>query len=478
MPQPLLRLAILAVAGSAGLAASELAPSADLGALPEISPRSWGFFNFAPDDQAVSAQVPRRRELAIGMSRIVDAERGLGLHAEVVWSPVRAIRADPPSRVDEVIAGFGASIERPMQDGVFGWRLSLTAGFRALADLHTAEYDRAEHRLLHGEAYHAEGSPESPDTADPVLAARFASIIRLTESDPLRHAPVDISLGARALRVIPHDGDGDKGMPDLRLQTSLLLPTRTTVSWFTLSWQQANQPAGSAALADVSDEESGWWFSSGGGLRLGAHGDWLVEVGSAMDLRTGVAVGTLGVVRTGDPPRAKADGTSSLEVVMVRGDHVSAGIATGDQLKVYGPVVLRSEIRTLIGDRSEPEGAVTADAVRLDAQLRAQLPLRPVPIVAIGPEAAVGLGLRRDAVQFANQSFASASRVEACGDIGLAGRVATGWKDGIASLEGSLGWAWWQALGGAEDLAAQGTTVPLAGSGSGIIMRLGFLALF
>jgi hypothetical protein len=143
----------------------------------------------------------------------------------------------------------------------------------------------------------------------------------------------------------------------------------------------------------------------------------------------------VGVARTGDPARAGHPGTSSLEVVLLRGENgTSAGIASGDQLKKYGAVELRSEIRTLVGDRSEPEGAVTADALRLDGLLRAQLAFDLTPLVRLGPEAAFGLGLRRDAVEFTDHSFAAANRVEMTGDIGVAGRVSTAWKDGIASL--------------------------------------------
>lgn len=476
MSPTLLRLAV--AAASAGLlTASELAPSADLGALPEIAPRTWFQFNAAPDDQAVAAQVPRRRETAIGAAAVVSPEHGLAVFAEGVWSPVRAPREDPAVRVDELLGGIGVAIERPGE--TFGWRLAVTGGVRVLTNLHSAELDRIENQTLRGGDYHAEGQPEDPSSVDPVLALRYTALIRLTAADPLRHAPVDLALGARAMRVFPFDGAGDSGTPDLRLNAKLLLPTRTTVSWFGLTWQQMSQPAsGSRALAAIGDEEAGVWFDSGGALRLGAKGDWLVEVGSAVDLRAGVAIGTLGAVHTGDPPRATADGTGSLALVVRRGDYTSAGIATGDQLTLLGPAVLRSEIRTLIGDRHEPAGTVTADAVSLDGMLRIQLPFRPVPLVAIGPEAALGLGLRRDAMEFPNQTFVSASRIELVGDVGVAGRVATGWKDGIASLEGTLGWGWWQALGGAESLSGQGVAVPLASSDGGLIMRFGLLALF
>lgn len=474
MPPLPLRLTGLAISASL-LAASELAPSVDLGSVPEIAPRTWFLFNFAPDDQAVAAQTPRRREVAIGFNRIINEERGLGLHVEGVWSPVRAPREVPPARVDELLGGIGVSLERP--GDAFGWRLALTAGVRVLTDLGTAELDRGENRLFRGTPYHSEGAAENPGTVDPLLVASATGLWRLTDSDPLRKKPIDLAFGARATQILPADGDGN-GDTDLRISATLLLPSRTTQGWFGLTWQRLAQPAGdSRALAGINNDESGWWFTSGGALRLGAHGDWLVEVGSALDLASGVAVGTLGVVRTNDPPRATNPGTSSIELVILRAEHTSAGIAAGDQLKTWGPLVLRSEIRGLIGDRSQPPGTVTADALRLDALLRLQLPLKPVPWLALGPEGSFGVGLRRDAVQFA-QRFAVANRLEATGDIGLAGQVATGWKDGIAALEGSIGYAWWQALGGDENLTAGGSSFPLDHSGSGIILRFGLQASF
>lgn len=472
------RLACLAAAAGA-LAAAELAPSADLGAMPEIAPRTWALLNIATDDQSVAAQVPRRRELALGASRIVDAGRGLGVHAEGVWAPLRAPRADPAVRVDALIAGIGASIERPGER--FGWRLALTAGFRHLGDLGGEDLDRAESRLLRDTAYRGEGVVEHPDQTDPLVAARWASMWRLTDSDPLRQAPVDVVAGARVVRMLGL-ADGAEPETRLRLQLAVMLPSRTTASWFGLWWQDADSPSGgggaSRALATIDDDEEGLWFASGGALRLGARGDWVMQVGSALDLDSGAAVGSLGVVRTGDPPRATADGTSSLSFVMVRGERTAAGIATGDQLLVRGPAVLRSEIRTLIGDRAAPAAAVAADALRLDALLRVQLPLRIVPAVAIGPEAAVGLGVRRDAAEFAGRTFAAASRPEAVADLGLAGRVATGWQDGIASLEAAIGWAWWRALGGADALSSGGAAIPLDDAGDGMILRLGMLATF
>lgn len=473
MIPPALRFAALAAAAGL-LAGSELAPSASLGAVPEIAPRTWFMFNFAPDDQAVAAQAPRRRETAIGASTIIDEARGLGVHVEGVWSPVRAPRASPPSRVDELMTGIGASLERP--GDAFGWRLALTGGVRVLTDLGTAELDRAEHGIFRGSDYHNEGEAEHPDSVDPLLAARWTGLIRVTDSDPLRKKPIDLSVGVRAIQLLGFDGDGGN---DLRAQATLLLPSRTTVSWFGLTWQQLHQDNdGSLALDAIDEAESGWWFTSGGALRLGTRGNWLLEIGSALQLQTGVTVGTLGVVRSGDPPRAGGDGTASIGLVAVQDDHVSAGIAAGDQLTTFGPAVLRSEIRTLVGDRSQPEGTVTADALRLDAMLRLQLPLRLTPRVAVGPEAAFGLGLRRDAAQFPDQEFAAVNRIEAVGDIGIAGQVATGWTDGIAALEGSIGWSWWQALGGAERLESGDDSYALRSSGGGLILRVGLMAAF
>ena len=475
MSPTLLRIAGLAVASLLG--AAELAPSADLGGLPDVAPRTWFMFNVAPDDKAVAAQVPRRREVAIGAAKQVDVERGLGVHVEGVWSPVRASREDPAVRVDEILFGLGGNLERPGER--FAWRLALTGGVRVLTDLHTAELDRGEHRILRGGTYQNEGQEEDPDTIDPLLNAHWTGLVRLTDSDPLREAPVDLVVDARGTRILPFDGSGNNDL-DLRLETLVVLPSRTTLSWFGLTWQRLAQPTGdSRALAAVSELECGWWFASGGALRVGARGDWLIEVGSSIDLASGIAVGTLGVERTGDPPRATADGTSSLEIVILRGDNgTSAGIASGDQLKKYGAVELRSEIRTLVGDRSEPEGAVTADALRLDGLLRAQLAVDLTPLVRLGPEAAFGLGLRRDAVEFPDHSFAAANRVEMTGDIGVTGRVSTAWKDGIASLGASLGWSWWQSLGGDEAITAQGQSIDLDSSGSGLIFRAGLLATF
>ncbi len=476
MSPTLLRLAGLgAVLGCLG--AAELAPSADRGGLPNLAPRTWINVSVAPDDQAVAAQVPRRREVAIGAAAEVDPEHGLGVHVEGVWSPVRAPREPPSARVDELLAGIGAHLERPGE--TFAWRLAVTAGVRVLTDLKTAELDRAENRLLRGVAYHSEGNPEHPDTVDALLTAHWTSLVRLTDSDPIRDKPVDLVIDARALRVLPSDGHGS-AIPDLRLGAELVLPSRTTVSWFGLQWQGSSQPSGdSHALEAVSNDESGWWFASGGALRLGSQGAWLVELGSSLNLASGIAVGSLGVVRTADPPRSADPGTSSLEVVVMRGGNgTSAGIASGDQLQVYDPVEIRTEIRTLIGDRSDPPGAVTADAVRLDALLRAQLPFKPTPLVSIGPEVAIGLGLRRDAVEFIDHTYATANRIEATGDFGLAGRVSTGWGDGIASLGASLGWAWWQALGGGDTLDGEGQSIPLEHAGSGLIMRVGLLATF
>ncbi len=176
--------------------------------------------------------------------------------------------------------------------------------------------------------------------------------------------------------------------------------------------------------------------------------------------------------------RAGGDGTASIELVALQDDHLSAGIAAGDLVTTFGQAVLRSEIRTLVGDRTQPEGTISADALRLDAMLRVQLPLRLNPQVAVGPEAAFGLGLRRDAAQFPGQEFAAVNRVEATGDIGIAGQVATGWTEGIASLEGSIGWSWWQALGGAERLESGGNSYALSTSGGGLIVRVGLMAAF
>jgi hypothetical protein len=184
------------------------------------------------------------------------------------------------------------------------------------------------------------------------------------------------------------------------------------------------------------------------------------------------------VTRTADPPRAQADGTSCLELVAMPGDRLQTGLATGDELKRYGPIVLRSEIRTLIGGQHAPAGTVAADAIRLDALLRAQIPWKPVSAVAIGPEAAFGAGLRRDAAAYFDGTFASSQRGEFAGDLGLAAHIATGWKGGIAALEGACGWAWWQAPWGADELSSNGVSVPLDRSGSGIILRFGFLAQF
>lgn len=475
MSPTLLRLAVLATAGLLG--AAELAPSADLGGVADVAPRTWFLLNAAPDDRAVAAQVPRRREFAIGAARQVDAERGLGVHVEGVWSPVRAAHEAEPVRVDEILLGIGGNLERPGE--TFAWRLAVTGGFRILTDLHTAEYDRGENRVLRGDTYHSEGAEEDPDTVDPLINAHWTGLVRLTASDPLRKAPVDLVIDARAQRILPFDGGSDADL-DLRLETMVVLPSRTTLSWFGLTWQRLAQPtSGSRALEAVTEQESGWWFASGGALRVGARGDWLVEVGSSVDLASGIAVGTVGAQRTGDPPRATADGTSSLELVVLRGGNgTSAGIASGDQLKLYGPLELRSEIRTLVGDRSEPAGAETADALRLDALLRAQLPFALTPLVRLGPEAAFGLGLRRDAAEFPDRSFAAANRIEATGDIGVAGRVSTAWKDGIASLGASLGWSWWQTLGGDDAITASGQSIPLDDSGSGLIMRFGLLATF
>lgn len=469
----MLRLACLAAAAGI-LAASELSPSANLGAVPEIAPRTWFVFNFAPDDQAVAAQAPRRRETAIGASAAADAERGLRVHVEGVWSPVRAPRAAPPSRLDELRLGIGASIERP--GDAFGWRLAGTVGLRVLTDLGTAELDRFENGIFRGTAYRNEGQEESPDSVDPLLGARWTGLLRVTDSDPLRGKPIDLALGARAIHLVGRDGDGGG---ELRLQASVLLPTRTTVSWFGLAWQDlGHDDDGSAALRGIDEVESGWWFTSGGALRLGARGQWLVQVGSALQLQTGATVGTFGIVRSGDPPRAGGDGTASIGLVAVREERVSAGLAAGDQLAVLGPAVLRSEIRTLVGDRSEPPGTVAADALRLDALLRLQLPLRLVPRVALGPEIALGLGLRRDAAQFPDGAFAAVNRVQAAGDIGLAGQIATGWTDGIAALEGAIGWSWWQALGGGERLESGGDSYDLRGSGGGLVLRVGLMAAF
>jgi hypothetical protein len=352
----------------------------------------------------------------------------------------------------------------------------VTAGMRVLTDLGTSELDRGENSIFRGTDYHSEGEAEHPDTVDPLLAARWTGLIRVTDSDPLRKKPIDLSVGIRAIQLLGFDGNGGN---DLRAQATLLLPSRTTVSWFGLTWQQLNTDNdGSVALDDIDEAESGWWFTSGGALRLGTHGNWLIEIGSALQLQSGVTVGTLGVVRSGDPPRASGDGTASIELVAMQDDHVSAGIAAGDQLTVFGPAVLRSEIRTLVGDRSQPEGTVTADALRLDAMLRMQLPLHLTPQVAVGPEAAFGLGLRRDAAQFPGQEFAAVNRVELVGDIGIAGQVATGWTAGIAALEGSFGWGWWQALGGAERLESGQDSYALTSSGGGMIMRVGLMAAF
>lgn len=463
---------LLAAAGALG--ASELAPSANLGAVPEIAPRTWFIFNFAPDDQAVAAQAPRRRETAIGASAPLDPGRGLHVHAEGVWSPVRAPQAEPPSRVDELRWGIGASIERP--GDAFGWRLAATAGMRVLTDLGSAELDRGENDLFRGSRYRDEGDEEHPDSADPLLAARWTGLLRITDSDPLREKPIDLALGARAIRQIGLDGDGGG---DVRVQATLMLPTRTTQSWFGLTWQELDQDAdGSLALAAADEAESGWWFASGGALRLGTQGNWLVEIGSALQLQTGTTVGTLAVVRSGDPPRAAGDGTASIQLVAMRDEGLSAGIAAGDQLTLLGPAVLRSEIRTLVGDRSEPPGTDGADALRLDALLRLQLPLRIGSLVAIGPEAAFGLGVRRDAAEFPDQPSVAVNRVEAVGDVGLAGRVATGWTDGIAALEGAIGWGWWQALGGEERLEGGGVGYDLRSSGGGLIIRAGLMATF
>lgn len=477
MPASLLRCAGLA-AVIGGAAAAELAPSADLGGVPDVAPRTWFLFNAAPDDKAVSAQVPRRREIVIGASRPLAEEGGLGVHVEGAWSPVRAAREEPPARVDELLAGIGASYERPGE--AFAWRLSATLGLRWLTDLKTAEWDRFEHRLLRGDDYRSEGQEEDPDTVDPLIAANWTGLVRLTDSDPLRGKPIDLAIHTRALRLLPLDRDEDDGDLDLRLGATLLLPSRTTVSWFGLTWQRLGQPdGGSRALAAADDQESGWWFASGGALRVGSAGAWLVEVGSAVDLASGVAVGTVGAQRTGDPPRAADPGTSSLEMVVLHGGNgLSAGIASGDQLKAWERGELRSEIRTLVGDRHEPAGAVTADALRLDALLRGQLPFAIGQRVRLGPEAAIGLGLRRDAVEFPDRSFAATNRLEATGDIGIAGRVSTSWQDGIAALGASLGWSWWQALGGDERLAAQGSSIELDSSGSGLVLRVGMMATF
>ena len=475
MPPLPLRLTGLVVSASL-LAAAELAPSADLGSAPELAPRTWFMFNFAPDDQAVAAQTPRRREVVIGTSRTIDQALGLNIHVEGVWSPVRAPRGVPPARVDELLGGIGASLERP--GDAFGWRLALTAGLRALTDLGTAELDRAENRIFRGTPYHSEGAAENPGTVDALLAARASALIRVTDSDPLRQKPIDLALGARATQVLPADGEGN-GDTDLRLSAVLLLPSRITLSWFGLTWQRLGQPVGgSRALETVNGDESAWWFTSGGALRLGGRGDWLIELGSALDLHSGVTVGTLGVVRSGDPPRAGTAGTSSLELVVLRAEHTAAGIAAGDKLTVLGPLELRSEIRTLVGDRSQPEGAVSADSLRLDGLLRLRLPYKLTPVVAFGPEVGLGLGLRRDAVQFTSQEFAAVNRFEATGDLSLAGQVATGWQGGIAALGCSLGWAWWQALDGGDELSANGLAIPLDRSGGGMIVRFGLQASF
>lgn len=470
MVQPSRSLPLLFAAAAVG--AAELAPSADLGGPVEIAPRTWFIANLAPDDQAVAAQAPRRRELAIGTSRVVDATRGLSMHVEGVWSPARAARAEPPVRVDELRAGIGVGLEGG--DDALRWRLAATGAVRALVDTHSRRLDRLENGIFRGGSYRSEGDPQQPDEFAPLLAAQAGAVWRLTDKDPLREAPVDVGLAVRATHL-PTEG----GEPGLRVQAMLLLPTRTTQSWFGFAWQGAGEADDAPrAIAAVDDVEAGWWFVSGGSLRVGAAGDWLFEVGSALDLADGVAVGTLGVVRSGAGPRSGEDGTSSLQAVLLRGDHTAAGIATGDQLKVYGPLRVRSEIRTLIGDRHEPPGAVTADALRLDGMLRLQLPLTLAPHVSFGPEAAGGLGLRRDAVEFPDRTFAALHRVVATGDVGVAGRVATGWQGGIAALEASLGLAWWQALGGEELVAAPGFSAPVEDSGTGVIMRFGLLAVF
>lgn len=472
-----MRRLIPLLSAAACLGAAELAPSADQGGLPDLAPRFWFDLNIAPDDQSVAAQVPRRRETVIGASRQIDAERGLGVHVEGIWSPVRAARAEPPVRTDELLFGIGGNLERPGER--FAWRLAATGGVRILTDLHTAEFDRGEHRILRGEGYQSEGQEEDPDDVAGLLSAHWTGRLRVTDSDPLREKPVEAMLDARVIRLLPFDGNDD-GDPDLRLSFLVLLPSRTTAGWFGLTWQRLAQPdGGSRAVAAVSDLEDGWWFSSGGALRLGADGSWLVEVGSAVDLASGVAVGTLGVVRSEDKATASHDGTSSLEFVLMRGDAgTSAGIASGDQLKKSGGLELRSEIRTLLGERSEPAGAVAADAVRLDALLRGQATMTLGEKVRLGPEAALGLGLRRDAVEFPGNTYAFANRVVLTGDIGVAGRVSTSWNDGIASLGVSLGWGWWTALGGDEQLSEGGQTIDLHDADDGLILRAGLLATF
>lgn len=475
----LFRIGWVAALGGAAVAA-ELAPTADLGGLPLVTPRTWLMLNFAPDDQSVSAQAPRRREFVIGVAQPVLPEQGVVLQGEAVWSPVRALLRTPPShppvRVDELLLGAGPAIERPMGDGRIGWRLSATLGVRILTDMGSATLDRGEHRLFYDESYDDEGDGEDVRRADAVLALRWVARIRLTEADPLRQAPLDLAIDARALRVFPHDGAGSTGRPDWRVATLLVMPTRTTASWLGFIWQQTSQPANALALAAVQEAESGWWFSSGGALRLGAEGRWLIEVGSALDLHSGVAVGTLGFVAATDPPRAIEDGTSSLAAVIVPGRRLASGVATGDEITRRGAAILRSEIRTLIGDQRDVPGA-TADAVRVDGMLRGQLPWQVLPQVAMGPEAAVGLGLRRDAAAFAVGGYASTQRIEAVGDVGLALRVATGWKGGIAAVEVAGGWAGWLAPGG-QTLSHAGVDVELESKGSGAIFRVGLMARF
>ncbi len=475
--------AILLAAVGAWADASELAPSADLGALPMIAPREWLLQNFAPDDNTVGALVPRRREIAIGFARPVWPAEGIGVQLEGVWSPVRAESATMALRVDELILGGGLHWERPMAEDRFGWRLSGTLGVRALTDAGSKRLDTWESALLHGGGGSGTGQPEHPDRADGIGALNAAARFRVTDSAPISQAPLDLAISGRALRIFASDGRNDP-LPDLRLGAVVVMPTRTTQSWFGATWQGHAQPANSQALAEVRRQEDGWWFVSGGALRLGAQGDWLVEVGSALNPRTGTAVGTLGVARTGDPPRANADGTSTLALVVLPGESTAYGLATGDEMRRSGPFILKREIRTIVGSDPADAAGATTDAIRLDVLLRGQAPWRPLPLLAIGPEVGFGLGVRHDAARFpaippeTRSGTASLQRAEVVADAGLGAQLSTGWKGGIGAIEGALGWSWWRTLGGPHQLSGGGGSIDLPQSGGGPIVRLGLLARF